>query len=390
MSSFFDDLEAQLSSAARARAGASAPAGGDAPRRRRRRRGWLRAAPVLAAVVIALVVVGGALVLLGHRGNGGASGSRPPGGSIGALIAHTPKRQLHQELRYVFAATQSVQSSKACQLQQPSGVTYVQGSPGPDLLSILGVLRRPANPADRLNARGVGSIPDVYRAYIRRALSAGRVSYYIVPGRFDRAAASPPERCFELLAAALNRYLPRIPAASRRPTHEIGAAYIAYLRTIASQAPQDAIYLVDVPGDGHGSPDQMTPKGIEDGFATENFLGTPVGTFSGVVPDGVATVTLALPAIGRQPAHAVTTRVEGNVYAVRVSGLSRSQVSPTVIWRSPEGRVLKRMSTSDAANRAFICKQSPVGCLLAQALEGSSTSSGSSPVRSTPARGPGG
>jgi hypothetical protein len=269
-------------------------------------------------------------------------------------------------------------------------VTYIHGSPGSDLLSILGILRRPATPADRFNMRRLQPIPDVYRAYIRRAFSAGGVSYYIVPARGNSAAVIPSDRCVALQATALNRYLPRIPASLRQPTREIGAALIAYYRAIASDAVQNTICLVYEAGNGGSASCGIAPKGIEEGFATENSLGTPVGTFSGVVPDGVAKVTLVLPAIGRQPAHAVTTRVEGNVYAVHVSGRSGSQVSPTVIWRSAQGRVLKRRSTSDAANRAYICRQSPGACLLVQALLRSSSGSGGSPVRSTPAHSAGG
>jgi hypothetical protein len=389
MSSYFNDLEAQLRSAARVWVDASAVPGAEASRRPRAWRGWLRAAPVVAAVLIALVVVGGALVLLGHRANHPTSGSRPPGGGIGALIAHTPKRQLERELGYVFAATASVESSKACRLRQPSRMTFIQGSPGSDLLSILGVLRRPATPADRLNPQGLPPIPDVYRADIRRAFSADGVSYYVVPSRYDRAAVIPPDRCFGLLAAALARYLPKIPASLRHATREIAAAYITYLRTLASKAPQDVINLVYVGRDGRGSSGQLTSKGIEEGFATENLLGTPVGTLSGVVPDGVATVTLVMPAIDGQPARVVSTRVQGNVYAINVSGLSSSPPSPTVIWRSSTGRVLKR--TSDATSRALVCKQGPFACLLlAEPLSASSSGSGARPLRATPAHGPGG
>jgi len=361
-----------------------------------RLRRWLRAAPVLAAALVALAVVGGALVLLG-RGHGPASGSRPPGEGIRALIAHTPRRQLQRELGYVFAAMGPVQSSKACRSHQPSGVTYIEGSPGRDLLSILGVLRRPATPADRFNPARLGQAPNVYRAYIRRAFAAGGVSAYIVPARFDPAAAGiPSDRCLALETAAFNRYLPRIPARLRRPTRQIEAAIIAYFRTIASQSPRDTVCLVSVAGSQTGSSCGITSKGIEAGFATENSLGTPLDTFSGIVPDGVAAVTLLFP--GRAPPHAVTTRVEGNVYAVHFSldavPLSRSSPSPspTVIWRSPQGRVLKRMSTSPAAERAYICKQSPVPCLLAVALQsgGSSSISSSSHARSAPVRAHGG
>src|SRR5947209_8300211 len=112
MSSFFDDLEAQLRTAAHAHAGASA-ATAEARRGRHRLRQWLRAgrgaAPVLASILVAVAIAGGALLLVGPRGHGGAVGSPPPGGGIGSIIAHTPKRQLRRELGYVTAASQAVQ-----------------------------------------------------------------------------------------------------------------------------------------------------------------------------------------------------------------------------------------------------------------------------------------
>jgi hypothetical protein len=306
-------------------------------------------------------------------------------------MAHTPRRQLDREVGYVYAAMGSVQNSKACRVQQPSGLTYAHGSPGSDLLSILGVLRRTATPADRSNPEALGSIPDVYRAFIRRAFSADGVSYYIVPSRFDRAASTiPSHRCLGLMAAAFNRYFPRIPASLRQPSREIQAALFAYWGS--ARWPRDVVCLVVVGGNGNGSScgTGTGPNAIKAGFATDNSLGTPLDTFSGVVPDGVATVTLTFP----PPVHAVTTRVEGNVYAVHVDQSPRyaHYHPPTVIWRSADGRVLQRRSTSDAANRAYLCKQSAVLCLLVQVLAdaGSSSSSGSRSVPSAQVLKPGG
>ena len=66
MSSFFDQLEAQLRSAAQAHASKTGSGPAAAPRPRR----WLRAVPVLASVAVVVAVVGGALALLGHGGHG--------------------------------------------------------------------------------------------------------------------------------------------------------------------------------------------------------------------------------------------------------------------------------------------------------------------------------
>lgn len=394
MSPFFDDLEAQLRSAARARAGAPA-AGRDIPRSHRQRPRWLRAGvgavPVVAAVLAPLVVVGVALVLLGHRGHGSSPPTPPPGTGISAIIAHTPQHRLRREFGYIAAATRGVESSKACRPQLPAGVSYVHGSPGSDLLSLLGVLRRPATPADHLTPGVAGALtgtPDIYRAYVRRAFSAGGVSYYVVPTRYGRAASFPSDRCFELQAAALDRYLPKIPASLRQPTRNFQAAMIAYYQSIAAHAPRDAICLVNVARNESGTQCGIAPRAIEEGLATQNPYQSNHGTYSGVVPDGVATVTLLFPAAKGQPTRSLSAPVRSNVYAVQMTTPSGPAPSPTVLWRSTEGRVLKRISPPDAAARARACKQNPLCPLLQGATQtgsasiSSSGSSSSSPRRS--------
>ena len=247
MSPFFDQLEDQLRSAARARAG-----GHEAPPARRPGRRWLhaglRAAPVLAAVLVALVVVGGALVLLRHHGRGtpSPSGTPPTGPGLASMLAHTPQRRLHRELSYIAAATHSTLDSRACRLRQPTGVSTIHGTPGPALVSALGVLRRPATPADRLDPAVLAGTPDVYAGHARRALTANRVSYYIVPARYDRSASVPSDRCFALQIAALHQALPKLPSALRDQTRVLQAGLIAYAQRQAARAPRDTVCLVTV------------------------------------------------------------------------------------------------------------------------------------------------
>ena len=332
--------------------------------------------PILAGVLVTLAVVGAAFLLVGHRGHGNTppQGSPPSGQNIAAIIAHTPQRQLRRELSYITTATAGVERSKACRVQQPAGATYIHGSPGSDLLSILGVLRRAATPADRLDSEVVAGTPDIYRAYVRRASSAGGISYYIVPARFDRAASIPSERCFELQVAALKGELPKLPVPLRQPTRKLQRAFIAYDRSIVAHAPRDTICFVSIGRNESGTGCGITPEAIKEGQAGQDNQ----GTYSGVVPDGVATVTLSFPTAGGQTAHAATVSVIGNVYAAHVSTRSISVPTPTIIWRSAQGRVLKRISPPNAAARASACKQYPLACLAVQGASAETSSASSS------------
>lgn len=388
MSPFFDELESQLRSAARdvARAQA-APLAGRPPRRRRR---WWPAkidlAPILASVVVVLVV-GAALVLLGRGGHRppAPSGSPPPTG-LAALIAKTPQRQLKREFGFVAAATKTVLNSPACRLAQPTKISFIPGAPDRTLLSILGVLRRPATPADRLDAAALIDPSEfVYSGYERRALSAGGESYYVVAVRTDQAAVVPSDRCFALQASALDRYLPKIPAALREQTKTLQAGYIAYARALVAHGPADSICLVSSGPRDRGASCGITAAQIKANVAPEN----DSGVYIGVVPDGVASVTLSFPATRVRPAHSASATVQGNVYAIRVAGAPQPPAEPAVTWRSADGRVVKTVPVPTPALERAACRANPIPCALIQdgGVTERGTSSGPSrrPARSATA-----
>lgn len=385
MSPFFDELEGQLRSAAETAAGARNDPHDRGPRRRRR---WLPVrmdlAPVLASVVV-VVVVGAALVLLGRgsRHQPTPPAAPPPHTGLAALIAKTPRKQLQREFAYIAAATRGVEASKACQVQQPTGVSFVHRTPDPQLLSLLGILRRPPTSADRLNREVFAGIPDVYAGSIRRSFSAGGESYYLAVSGFDRAASIPSDRCLALQTQALADYLPKIPPALRTATVELQTGYIAWARNLYTRGPRDGICLLGIGRNETGSMCGITAAEIKAGMSPSN----DQGVFSGIVPDGVAKVTLSFPAADGRPPRSVTGPVLGNVYAIHVPGAPQNPPQPAVTWRSPNGHVIKTIPAPTAAMQRAACQKQPITCALIQdggMSESSTSSSGTATATAAP------
>ncbi|MFZ1996331.1 MAG: hypothetical protein WAU75_19625, partial [Solirubrobacteraceae bacterium] len=299
--------------------------------------------------------------------------------------------QLRREVGYISAATLQVQRSAACRLRQPQGVT-IHRAPGSALLSTLGVLRRPDTAGDALPRGALGEGGDIYAGATRRALVVGGTSYYLVPERDDPAAALPSSRCLTLQAAALHRALPRIPASVRAQTAAIQAALIAMERRLAARGPQDVICVVTQSRNAGSTGCGTTVAQIQHGISPDD----QGGTFSAVVPDGVATVTLRFPSAQGRPARSVTATVHGNVYAVRVAGESSgaSTATPVVIWRSARGQVIRTVTQPSHAAVAKLCREHPLQCLALSessssgqySASSSSSSSSASATATTPAK----
>jgi hypothetical protein len=393
MTSFFHDLEDQLRTAARERTTAAHP-GGEAvrlPSRRRRR--WLaggaRLAPVALAVGVALAVLVGALVLLGHRGGNaaGVPAARPASHGIATLVRNTPPPQLHRELILIGNATRKVLSSPACRVTQPLTAPQIHQAPGAALLSTLGVLRRPATAADRLAPRFTsmaGAGVSVYAGAARRVGTAGRTTYYLVPVRRDPAAAFPSARCFVLQQAALEKALPHAAPALRGPTRELDQAFLAHDRSLAAMPPADGVCVVTVQGGGSGSACLDTVPEIRHGVIP----GDDNGTFAGIAPDGVTSVTLSFPAMAGHRGRSFTAPVHDNLYAAHAGSSEPLRAgSPVVTWRARGGHVLRTYSEPSPMSVQQVCKQHPSACaamVLASAPLTSSRSSSTGKLQKVP------
>jgi hypothetical protein len=259
MSSFLNDLEAQLVAAARSRTARGA--GGPSPRRRRLSGAAVRRnLPVLAAAVVTLAVVAAAFALLGH---GRGSSPNAPASSPSMRISKIGARRLREEGGYIRAASRRVHASAVCRTSLPTRTTIIGGSPGRALLSTVAVLRRPASSSDRLSAQALQTVSEpVYGNAVRLARVVGHAAYYLVPTREDLSAWEPSARCFLLQEAALHRYAPRIPATLRSQTLALFAQLLAFDRSMIVNAPSDTLCLVSVGGNNSGTECGLTAAEI--------------------------------------------------------------------------------------------------------------------------------
>jgi hypothetical protein len=182
-------------------------------------------------------------------------------------------------------------------------------SPSPALLSILAVLRRPATPADQLPgwvATDVERRSEVFVKYVRRAVVADGWTFYVVPEIRQSLLGGPPRAGAGLVAVGKGQ------------AGGGGPATVAEIKQ-----------------------DELT--GTLGG-------GVPPTIVEGIVPDGVASITLHYPA-GKAggfshkmlPAATVTADAVNNVIVVAAprGGLQAGVALAT--WRATNGTILKRV-----------------------------------------------
>lgn len=255
------------------------------------------------------------------------------------------------------------------------GAGFSQGSPSAQMLSALPILRRPATSADRLPANLyvhihgrlqlmlAGDGGDVLVRYVRRARVADGRAYYLVPlarvGRPPLSAAAA-DRCYRLEVAALEAALPAVPRAERQPTRRYGDADFALGRynletssvhegvdLIAEAAGGGAVAVTSVFGGGAQTLGSIQRRGQLGGGGGGN-PPTPL-VMDGIVPSGVASVTLHFPATDRGsatlPALSATGDVVNNVVVIPIPSLNERGGWPaSAIWRSASGRVIKTVN----------------------------------------------
>jgi hypothetical protein len=370
---FFDELGAELERAAHRRLS-------ERPRRvgslagRLRLWSWSRGLSALIVAVGAAAAVAVAVIALVALHHGGSPSSHP------VAPATTPSRSRfgpppHEPASIPRGVADDAIANaynaawKTDQTCRPTGgpvrgATTDKGTPSAAMLATLPVLRRPATSADKLPARlyfhgqlspGLGG--EVYVHYIRRVRVADGTTFYLVPAtKLGRAPLSPAaaDHCYRLLVAALRSELPTVPPAERSATLRYGKADFAAARyNLETSSLHEGVFLFNEFATGGGGADGgQTPSTIrQTGMLGEGGGGNPPEpiVMDGIVPAGVATVTLQFPATRhgtkQLPPLNATGDVINNVFVIPIPTLFQRGAWPaTAIWRSASGQIVKTVN----------------------------------------------
>ncbi len=311
----------------------------------------LRAAPIVLAAVIAITVAIGALTVFKH---GGSQTNR----SLGRGPTHLAPKRLPSypnptESRYISKAlAATVAADHACKQSANRGKTFLQGSPGPEVLSELGVMRRPALPADAttrtLFNNGFDAGAGVYENYIRRARTEYGKAFYLIPEARTTPFGPIPDRCYGETKARLIRELQHATPKVRRTTL---AAGLAELQAMELQSEHRVGMCFAVVSAHHRGKIGGVDEGCDQDLA---WLNHPVSSqgigegdraggtiYAAIVPDAIASATLEFKAGGGYPARSVTSQAVNNVVVFKIPPRTYHQAFPSrFVLRETGGKVV--------------------------------------------------
>ncbi|MGO9959060.1 MAG: hypothetical protein ACLP50_24360 [Solirubrobacteraceae bacterium] len=311
-----------------------------------RARALLSPTRLLSAIPALAVVATAAVALLGPHFAAASAPSAPAQTAAAGLPPVPPLSPANRPvLAYVDQAEQSVfQHDKGC---RPAPGRLLgsarpdQGSPGPMLLSMFGVLRRPGTvplPA----SMGGRLISGVFVNYVRLAQHRYGSDYFLFPVAHLYARTELSARCRALELTTLSAKLDHAAPALRAQALELAQQELRDQRYIAQHP--DGVCLF---GGGGGGCEPFLLAQATGGIQSAGY-GTEGSTFAYVVPDGVATITAHYPAEGPKtgfrrhiPALTTTVQVLNNLAVWRLAHEPGDLFPTTILWRSRTGRRIR-------------------------------------------------
>jgi hypothetical protein len=325
----------------------------------RRLRSWRS---VVAGAAIALTISGVSLA---------ATGSRVPvisglvAGGADTLVPKSPAAARRVSLAETVLALVNranedvVAAQPRCRPPSPRPgrfrVTHARPSGG--VLRLVSALRRPPSRADvrARNDRALRFVGgEIYIDYVRRLVAAGGERFLVVVSHGSRYIFRPRPGC---LQAQHDRLVTLLAHGSRRLRSAALTEFSHFRRgqehdLLVASAPRDAIALV---GAGGGTTDARTLR-THGAFAAGGASGSPT-TLTGLLPDGVASVTLEYPRSAprgrdfkpvRYPAaYRRTVPVHDNIVTAHVPRRPQDAFPARMIWRDAHDRVIRVVREDD-------------------------------------------
>lgn len=222
------------------------------------------------------------------------------------------------------------------------------------VLDVVAPLRRPAGPQDALpgNASEGFVVGQLYATSVRTLTAADGSRFTMYVARLDYRGLETPPRCRTLARAELRRLVKGQPRALR--TRALSLQQHAGRAPSGRSGPRDGIFLFgrDAAGrvTGGGGGGDVTNFRTHGAFNSMGGGGRSA-RLSGLVPDGVASVTFTFPkrvSRGRNYKPKVyartvtrTVRVSENVVSLRVPRDAPNALSVRMVWRAADGSILR-------------------------------------------------
>ncbi|HEX4345053.1 MAG TPA: hypothetical protein VHZ31_05780 [Solirubrobacteraceae bacterium] len=320
----------------------------------RRLRSW-RA--VVAGAAIALTISGVSLAATGSRVpvisglvGGGADTLVPksPAAARRVSLGATVLALINRANEDVFAAQPRCRPP----MPRPGRFRVTHARPSGGVLRLVRALRRPPSRADvRTRSdralRFVGG--EVYIDYVRRLAAAGGERFLVVVSHGSRHIFRPRPGCLQAqhdrLVSLLAHRGPRLRSAALTEFSHVRRGQEHNL--LAATAPRDTIALIGAGGSGMTDARTLRTHGA---FAAGGASGAAT-TLTGLLPDGVASITLDYPSsatrgrdfkpVRYRTAYRRTVRVHDNVVTAHVPRRPQDAFPPRMIWRDAHGRVIR-------------------------------------------------
>jgi type II secretory pathway pseudopilin PulG len=242
--------------------------------------------------------------------------------------------------------------------------TFTDARPSDALLKALGVLRRPATDADRLDPSALifPFARNIYENWIRVATAVDGHQFFVVVAQDRMRFPPPPRHCIALENEELDRLLRDRDATVQRVAHRLKARLDRTEHPKGGFKPNEAIFLFDRTADGRlggGGGGVDLRRFLRHGLFGSSGTGTR-STVSGLLPDGVASVEFTFDrSVSRGPhrepkrypkAIALTVPVQDNVVAFDVDRPAPDAFPTRMVWRRADGSVLRRIGRGSGIN----------------------------------------